>query len=63
MQAVLTWMPFALFGGHWIVRLGAYLAGLVLLTLAGPVSWLLAGLLLAADIAVRPAMTGWSGVL
>ncbi len=42
MQAVLTWMPFALFGGHWIVRLGAYLAGPVLLTLAGPVSWLLA---------------------
>jgi len=68
-QAVLTWVPFAVFGGQWVVGLGGLLAGLVLLLLAGPVSWLLAGLLLAADVAVRAGVTGleftpaWSGVV
>jgi two-component system sensor histidine kinase DesK len=68
-QAVLTWVPFAVFGGQWTEGLGGLLAGLVLLMLAGPVSWLLAGLLLAADVAVRAAVTGleftpaWAGVL
>lgn len=46
-QAVLTWVPFAAFGGQWIVGLGGLLAGLVLLMLTGPVSWLLAGAMLA----------------
>src|SRR5579863_7688871 len=46
-QALLTWVPFALFGGRWIVGLGGLLAGLGLLMLSGRASWLLAGLLLA----------------
>ena len=47
-QAVLTWVPFAVFGGHWEVGIGGLLAGLVLLVVPGWVSWLLAGGLLAA---------------
>ncbi len=67
-QAVLTWVPFAVFGGQWVVGLGGLLAGMVLLLLAAPVSWLLAALLLVADVVVRAAVTGlgapvWSGVV
>ena len=67
-QAVLTWVPFAVFGGQWVVGLGGLLAGLVLLILPGRVSWLVAGLLLTADVAVRATVTGleftpaWTGV-
>jgi hypothetical protein len=51
------------------VRHRGLLAGLVLLTIRGPVAWLLAGLLLAADVVVRATVTGlpaapaWMGVL
>ena len=67
-QAVLTWVPFAVFGGNWQQGIDGLLAGLLLLMVAGPVSWLLAGGLLAADVAVRAAVTGlpapgWYGVL
>jgi two-component system, NarL family, sensor histidine kinase DesK len=71
-QGVLTWVPFAVFGDRWVVGMGGLLAGLVLLTVRGRVSWLAAGLLLAADLAVRAAVTGlppapavpaWSGAL
>jgi len=64
-QGVLTWVPFALFGGRWQVGIG----GLVLLTVVAPVSWLLAGALLAADVALRAGVVGlpwapaWSGAL
>ena len=57
-QGVLTWVPFAVFGDRWVVGTGGLLAGLVLLTVRRRVSWLAAGLLLAADIAVRAAVTG-----
>lgn len=68
-QGALTWVPFALFGGGWQVGIGGLLAGLVLLSFAGPVPWLAAGGLLAADVAVRADVTGlpwapaWSGAL
>ena len=52
-QAALTWVPFAIFGGRWVFGLGGLLAGLVLLLVPGRVSWPAAGLLLAADVAVR----------
>jgi len=57
-QAVLTWVPFAVFGGRWEYAIGGLLAGLVLLTVPGRVSWLLAGLLLAAEVVVRTTVTG-----
>jgi two-component system, NarL family, sensor histidine kinase DesK len=70
-QGVLTWVPFAVFGGRWQVGVGGLLAGLVLLTVAGLASWLVAGALLAADVAVRAGIVGlpigfahaWSGAL
>jgi two-component system sensor histidine kinase DesK len=68
-QGTLTWVPFALFGGGWQVGIGGLLAGLVLLSFAGPVPWLAAAGLLAADVAVRAGVTGlpwtpgWSGAL
>jgi two-component system, NarL family, sensor histidine kinase DesK len=71
-QAVLTWMPFALFGGRWQVGVGGLLAGLALLTVSGWVSWLAAGALLVADVAVRAGLVGlpqgmtppaWAGAL
>jgi two-component system, NarL family, sensor histidine kinase DesK len=60
-QAVLTWVPFAVFGGRWDVGVAGLLAGLVLLMVTGPVSWLLAGGLLAADLVVRGSVVGLPG--
>jgi len=57
-QAALTWVPFAIFGAQWVFGLGGLLAGLVLLLVPGRVSWPAAGLLLAADVAVRATVTG-----
>jgi two-component system sensor histidine kinase DesK len=60
-QGVLTWMPFAVFGGRWQVGIGGLLAGLVLLTVRDRAGWLLAGLLLVTELAVRAGMTGLPG--
>jgi two-component system sensor histidine kinase DesK len=57
-QGVLTWVPFALFGARWQAGVGGLLAGLVLLTVASPMSWLLAGGLLGAEVVVRVTLTG-----
>ena len=68
-QAVLTVVPFFVFGGRWEEGVSALLAGMVLLTLPGRVSWPLAGLLCAAELAVRAAIHGfpwtpaWSAAL
>jgi two-component system sensor histidine kinase DesK len=68
-QAVLTWVPFAIFGGRWVVGLGGLLAGLVLLTVRGRLSWPAAGLLLAADVVLRATLVGlpvtptWSAIV
>ena len=68
-QAVLTWVPLAVFGGSWNAGLGGLLAGLVLLTMRSRWSWLVAGLLLAADLLVRVTVNGmlqspgWLGVV
>ena len=68
-QAVLTWVPFVVFGGRWQIGIGGLLAGLVLLMVPGRVSWLLAGGLLAAEVVVRAVATGlpfapaWYGAL
>ncbi len=69
-QAVLTWVPFVIFGSNWQEGIGGVLAGLVLLMVPGRVSWLLAGGLLAAEVTGRAFGTGlpsgvptWMGVL
>ena len=68
-QAVLTWVPFAVFGRSWQEGIGGLLAGLVLLMVPGRVGWLLAGGLLAAEVIGRAAGTGlplpqaWMGLL
>jgi two-component system, NarL family, sensor histidine kinase DesK len=57
-QAVLTYVPFTLFGSSWVVGVSGLLAGLVLLTVAAPASWLLFGALTAAEVAVRAGLVG-----
>ena len=68
-QATLTWVPLAVFGASWQTGFAGLLAGLMLLMLPGRVAWPAAGLLLAADLVVRAAVTGlpwapaWSGAV
>ncbi|MDQ3790767.1 MAG: two-component sensor histidine kinase, partial [Actinomycetota bacterium] len=40
-QAVLTYVPFALFGNGWVGGISGLLGGLVLLTVSAPASWLI----------------------
>jgi two-component system, NarL family, sensor histidine kinase DesK len=68
-QGALTWVPFAVFGASWQHGIDGLLAGLVLLTVRGRGSWLLAGALLAAEVIMRMTVTGipfvptWFGVI
>jgi two-component system sensor histidine kinase DesK len=57
-QALLTYLPFAIFEGDWIAGLPGLLGGLLLLTVAPPVSWLLFAAALAADGVLRFAVVG-----
>jgi two-component system sensor histidine kinase DesK len=57
-QAVLTYVPFAVFGSSWTVGVSGLLGGLVLLTVAGPYSWLLFCALLAAESVIRIGVVG-----
>ena len=57
-QGVLTWLPFVVFGSHWEVGIDGLLAGLVLLTLRGPLAWAIAAGLLAAEGFVRVTLVG-----
>jgi two-component system, NarL family, sensor histidine kinase DesK len=52
-QAVLTYLPFAVFGQDWVVSLSGLLGGLLLLTTRAPVSWLSFGAVLAVDGLLR----------
>jgi two-component system sensor histidine kinase DesK len=62
-QTVLTWVPLVVFGSNWAPGVDGLLAGLLLLMVAAPLSWLLAGMLLVAEFVVRAAVTGlpWPG--
>ena len=53
-QAALTYVPFAWFGGNWTPS--GWLAGLVLLTVPSPASWFVAAVLAALETAA------WAGV-
>lgn len=57
-QAVLTWVPIVLFGSLWVAGTGGLLAGLVLLSVSAPLSWLVAGGLLTVEVLVRTLVTG-----
>jgi two-component system sensor histidine kinase DesK len=57
-QAALTCLPFALFGQGWTPGPSGWLAGLVLLTVPAPASWLVSAALAAAELAVRAAVIG-----
>jgi two-component system, NarL family, sensor histidine kinase DesK len=57
-QAVLTYLPVAVFGTRWVLGLAGLLAGLVLLTVAAPPSWLVFGGLVAAEVAIRAGLVG-----
>lgn len=56
-QAVLTYLPFVLFGNGWVAGMSGLLGGLVLLLVPAPRSWLLLGALLALEA------TLWVGVV
>jgi len=62
-QALLTYVPLALFGSDWIPGLAGLLGGLLLLTVAAPVSWLLFAAAVAAEGLVRVAVVGLPHVL
>ena len=57
-QVALTCLPFALFSQDWIPGPSGWLAGLVLLTVPSPASWLVSAALAAADLAVRVGVIG-----
>jgi len=57
-QAVLTYVPFALFGSSWPAGLSGWLAGLVLLTLSSSASWLACAALAVAEEALRAGLIG-----
>jgi two-component system, NarL family, sensor histidine kinase DesK len=59
-QAALTYVPFDVFGSGWAVGMSGLLAGLVLLTVPPPVSWLLFGALAAAEEALWAAVGGYT---
>jgi two-component system, NarL family, sensor histidine kinase DesK len=48
-QAVLTYVPFAVFGNGWVGGISGLLGGLVLLTVAAPARWWLFGALMAVE--------------
>jgi two-component system sensor histidine kinase DesK len=72
-QAVLTYLPFVIFGPDWVVGLSGLLAGLLLLTLAAPASWVLFAAVLAVEgvlrVVVLPppgaplALTAWAFIV
>jgi two-component system, NarL family, sensor histidine kinase DesK len=66
-QAAFTYLPFALFGDHWVGGVSGLLAGLLLLVAPSPRSWWLAAAVLAVDaflwnvvvgVPVQPAVNG-----
>ncbi|WP_327002473.1 histidine kinase [Dactylosporangium sp. NBC_01737] len=57
-QAVLTYVPFLVFGGQWAVGLSGLLGGLLLLTVAPRVSWLLLATIVAVEAVLRLAVFG-----
>jgi two-component system sensor histidine kinase DesK len=57
-QAVLTYLPFVLFGSGWVAGMSGLLGGLVLLLVPAPRSWLLLGVLLAVEATLWSEVVG-----
>jgi two-component system sensor histidine kinase DesK len=58
-QAVLTYLQFAVFGNGWVAGVSGLLGGLVLLTVAAPASWLLYAALMMAEAVLWTALGGY----
>lgn len=61
-QAALTYLPFVILGADWVAAMSGLLAGLLLLTLSAPASWLLAAAVIAVEGALRVAILPASDV-
>ncbi len=57
-QALLTYVPFVLFGNGWVAGLSGLLGGLVLVLIPAPRSWLLLGGLLALEATLWVEVVG-----
>jgi two-component system, NarL family, sensor histidine kinase DesK len=57
-QAVLTYLPFLIFGKTWVVGLSGLLGGLVLLAVRAPLSWLLFVAIIAIEGVLRIGVLG-----
>jgi two-component system, NarL family, sensor histidine kinase DesK len=57
-QAVLTYVPFLVYGSTWVVGTTGLLGGLVLLAVSAPATWLVFGALAVADGAIRAGLVG-----
>ncbi|WP_433379707.1 sensor histidine kinase [Actinoplanes sp. CA-142083] len=57
-QALLTYVPFVLFGDGWVAGMSGLLGGLVLLLVPAPRSWLLLGALLALEATLWVQVVG-----
>jgi two-component system sensor histidine kinase DesK len=57
-QAVLTYLPFLMFGQKWAVGLSGLLGGLLLLTLSARVSWILLAVIVAVEGVLRLGVLG-----
>ncbi|WP_232667624.1 sensor histidine kinase [Pseudonocardia sp. TRM90224] len=57
-QALLAYLPFAAFGSEWVAGLPGLLGGMLLLTVASPLSWLLFVLALVVEGVLRIGVVG-----
>lgn len=60
-QAVLTYVPFAVFGAHWVAGVSGLLGGSLLLALPGRVSWLAFGAVITAETALGVTVLHFTG--
>lgn len=60
-QALLTYLPFAVFGSHWVAGVSGLLGGSLLLALPGRVSWLAFGAVVAAETALGITVLHFTG--
>lgn len=60
-QAVLTYLPFVIFGSHWVAGVSGLLGGSLLLALPGQVSWLAFGAVVVAETALGIGVLHFTG--
>lgn len=60
-QAVLTYLPFVIFGSHWVAGVSGLLGGSLLLALPGQVSWLAFGAVVVAETGLGITVLHFTG--